>query len=79
MKRRKFKIKDIVMTHKHQIIQVILCNIITLYFYTLSFYNNKNEKKKKIEKKKDNNLKTHNQIASTQSRVLKNTKFINLN
>ena len=79
MKRRKFKIKDIVMTHKHQIIQVILCNIITLYFYTLSFYNNKNEKKKKKEKKKDNNLKTHNQIASTQSRVLKNTKFINLN
>ena len=68
------------MTHKHQIIQVILCNIITLYFYTLSFYNNKNEKKKKKkEKKKDNSLKTHNQIASTQSRVLKNTKFINLN
>ena len=52
MKRRKFKIKDIVMTHKHQIIQVILCNIITLYFYTLSFYNNKNEKKKRKKKKK---------------------------
>ena len=52
MKRRKFKIKDIVMTHKHQIIQVILCNIITLYFYTLSFYNNKNEKKKEKRKKK---------------------------
>ena len=52
MKRRKFKIKDIVMTHKHQIIQVILCNIIKLYFYTLYFYNNKNEKKKEKTKKK---------------------------
>ena len=29
MKRRKFKIKDIVMTHKHQIIKVMLCNRIT--------------------------------------------------
>ena len=36
MRGRIVKIKDIVVTHKHQIIQVIPCNRITLYSYTLS-------------------------------------------
>ena len=33
-----FLISTIVTSHKHQIIQVILCNKITLYFYILSLY-----------------------------------------
>ena len=35
MRRRRVKIKDIVMTHKHQIIQVMLCNRITKYSYAI--------------------------------------------
>ena len=35
MRKRRVKIKDIVMTHKHQIIKVMLCNRITLYSYAI--------------------------------------------
>ena len=54
MRRKKSRNKKY--RNKHQIIQVMLCKKITLYYYILSIYMITSIKSKRI--KKDNKLKT---------------------